>query len=89
MAYKIALSPKFSSVHEVLHVSMLKKYVTDQSHILGQEPILMHENLTYEEKRIRTLDKVLRNKKISLLKVLWRDHKIEEATCERKNDMRV
>ena len=49
----------------------------------------MHEDLTYEEKRIRTLDKVLRNKKISLLKVLWRDHKIEEATCERKNDMRV
>ena len=88
----MALSPKVSSVHDVLHVSMLKKYVTDQSHILGQELILMREDLTYEEKRIRTLDKedkVLRNKKISLLKVLWRDHKMEEATCERKNDMRV
>ena len=88
----MALSPKVSSVHNVLHVSMLKKYVTDQSHILGQELILMHENLIYEEKQIRTLnkeDKVLRNKKISLLKVLWRDHKMEEATCERENDVRV
>ena len=71
---------------------MLKKYVTDQSHILGQELILMHEDLTYEEKRIKTLDKedkVLRNKKISLLKVVWRDHKMEGAACKRKNDMRV
>ena len=33
-------------------------------------------------------EKELRNKTISLLKVLWRNHLVEEATWERENQMR-
>ena len=49
MAYRLTLSPDLSKVHNVFHVSMLKKYVPDPSHVLSQEPIEVHEDLTYEE----------------------------------------
>ncbi|KAL5541142.1 hypothetical protein UlMin_044374 [Ulmus minor] len=39
VTYKIALPPELSSVHNVFHVSMLKKYVSDPSHVLEHEPI--------------------------------------------------
>ena len=70
---------------------MLKKYISDPSHVLSQEPIEVHEDLTYEEKPIRILDrqdKRLRNKVIPLVKVFWKNHKIEEVTWGREDDMR-
>ncbi|KAL5560428.1 hypothetical protein UlMin_036640 [Ulmus minor] len=85
VAYRLALPPNLASVHNVFHVSMLKKYVPDTSHILEQEPMELHEDLTYEEKPVRILDrktKTLRNKEIPLVKVLWRNQKMEEATWE-------
>ena len=78
-------------MHNVFHVSMLKKYVSDPSHVITQEPIEVHEDLTYEEKPVKILDrqdKRLRNKVIPLVKFLWKNHKIEEATWEREDDMR-
>ena len=92
VAYRLALSPDLSAVHNVFHVSMLKKYMPYPSHVLTEEPIEVHEDLTYEEKPIKILDrqdKILRNKIIPLVKVLWRNHKIEEATWEREDDMKT
>ncbi|KAL5547586.1 hypothetical protein UlMin_002817 [Ulmus minor] len=39
VAYKLALPPKLSSVHNVFHVSMLRKYISDPSHVLEHELI--------------------------------------------------
>ncbi|KAL5541756.1 hypothetical protein UlMin_009466 [Ulmus minor] len=86
VAYRLDLPFELSSVHNVFHVSMLKKYVPDLSHILEHESIEVQEDLTYEEKPIQILDrkeKTLRNKVIPLVKVLWQNHKVEEATWER------
>ena len=91
VAYRLTLSPDLSKMHNVFHVSMIKIYISDPSHVLSQEPIEVYEDLTYEEKPIRILDrqdKRLRNKVIPLVKVLWKNHKIEEATWEREDDMR-
>ncbi|KAL5549867.1 hypothetical protein UlMin_000043 [Ulmus minor] len=91
VAYRLALPPNLASVHNVFHVSMLKKYVPDTSHVLEQEHIELHEDLTYEEKPVQILDrktKTLRNKEIPLVKVLWRNQKMEEATWEREDEMR-
>ena len=56
MAYRLALPPKFSAVHNVFHVSMLKKYVSDPSDVLRQEPLEIREDTTYVEKLIRIID---------------------------------
>ena len=85
VAYKLAFPPNLASVHNVFHVLMLKKYVPNASYILEQEPIELQEDLTYKEKLVQILDrktKTLRNKEILLVKVLWRNQKIEEAMWE-------
>ncbi|KAL5573266.1 hypothetical protein UlMin_022863 [Ulmus minor] len=74
VAYRLALPPELLSVHNVFHVSMLRKYISDPSHILEHEPIKVHEDLSYEEQPVQILDrkdKTLRNKVIPLVKVLW------------------
>ena len=91
VAYKLALSPELSTIHNVFHISMLKKYIADPSHVLSHEPINVLEGLSYEEKPVQILareEKVLKNKVIPLVKVLWRNYKIEEATWEREDDMK-
>ena len=91
-AYRLALPPNLASIHNVFHVSMLKKYVLDKSHVLKKEQIEIHEDLSFEEKPIRILDykiKILRNKDIPLVKVLWRNQKTEEATWKREDEMKT
>ena len=55
---------------------MLKKYVSNPSHILSQKLIELHEDLTYEDELVKTLDKqnkVLKKIKVRpLVKVLWK-----------------
>lgn len=69
---------------------MLRKYIVDPSHMLKEQPIELKENLTYKEKLVQILDwkeQVLRNKVISLVKVLWMKHGAEEATWKRDDQM--
>ncbi|KAL0561587.1 hypothetical protein IC582_002021 [Cucumis melo] len=90
VAYRLALPPSLSTVHDVFHVSMLRKYVPDPSHVVDYEPLEIDENLGYVEQPIEVLArevKTLRNKEIPLVKVLWRNHRVEEATWEREDDM--
>ena len=49
VAYRVALPPTLSRLHNVFHVSMLRRYVTDPSHILSYEPLQVKETLSYEE----------------------------------------
>ena len=91
-AYRLALPPNLASVHNVFHVSMLKKYVPDKSHVLEQKQIEIHEDLSLEERPVRIVDykiKTLRHKEIPLVKVLWRNQTVEEATWEREQDMKA
>lgn len=77
------MPPELSSFHNIFHVSMLKKDMPDSSHVIEHETIQVHEDLAYEEKPVEILareENVLRNKTIPLVKVLWRNYKIEEGT---------
>ncbi|KAL0536694.1 hypothetical protein IC582_025654 [Cucumis melo] len=92
VAYRLALSLSFSAVHDVFHVSMLRKYVADLTHVVDFEPLQIKENLSYEEQPVEILArevKMLRNRGIALVKVLWWNHGVEEATWEREEDMRA
>ena len=56
VAYRLTLPPKLLGVHNVFHVSMLKKYVSDPSHVIQHEPLEIRENATYVEKPVRVID---------------------------------
>ncbi|KAL0551353.1 hypothetical protein IC582_010439 [Cucumis melo] len=74
VAYRLALPPLFSAVHGVFHVSMLRKYVVDLTHVVDFEPLQINENLSYEEQLVEILArevKMLRNRGIALDKVFW------------------
>ena len=65
MAYRLALPPQLSSVHNVFHVSMLQKYERDTSHVIDWQPLEIREDVTYIEQPIRILDRkdqILRTK---------------------------
>ncbi|XP_022158399.1 uncharacterized protein LOC111024888 [Momordica charantia] len=92
VAYRLALPPSFEVVHNVFHVSMLRKYVHDPSHVLDFEPLQLNETLGYREVPIEILakeTKVLRNRSIDLVKVRWMNHQVEEATREREDEIKA
>jgi len=91
VAYRLALPPSMSHLHNVFHVSMLRKYVEDSFHVLPVHEVEVSENVQYEEPAVAILDrkeKVLRNKVIPLVKVQWKRHNVEEATWELKEEMK-
>ncbi|KAL0544107.1 hypothetical protein IC582_019218 [Cucumis melo] len=91
VAYRLALPPSFSAVHDVFHVSMLRKYVADPTHVVDFEPLQINEDLSYEERLVEILArevKMLHNRGIPLVKVLLRNHGVEGATWEREDDMK-
>ena len=62
---------------------MLKKYNPDSRHVIEYEPIELQADLSYVESPIEILEereKVLRNKVVKLVRVLWRNPKVEEST---------
>ena len=65
---------------------------SDMWFLLMEAPkIELRDDLSYEEQPVQILDreeKELRNKTISLVKVIWRNHLVEEATWEREDQMR-
>ena len=90
LAYRLALPPELEKIHSVFRVSMLRRYRSDPSHIVSMETIELRPDLTYKEEPVEILAqkvKELRNKKIPLVKVLWRNHKTEEATWESEETM--
>ena len=83
MAYRLALSPELAKLHNVFHVSMLRRYCYDESHILPVQDIQVQADFSYEEEPQAVMDrevKELQNKQVPLVKVLWQHHGREEAT---------
>ena len=56
VAYEIALPPSLDNIHNIFHVSQLRKYVPNPSHILESDSIQVKENLSFEVKPIKILD---------------------------------
>ncbi|XP_017640161.1 uncharacterized protein LOC108481555 [Gossypium arboreum] len=80
---KLELPSELNRIHDVFYVSMLRRYRSASSHIVSIEEIKVKSNLMFEEESVHILDqnvKVLKRKSIPLIKVLWWNHDIEEAT---------
>ncbi|XP_074283199.1 uncharacterized protein LOC141607747 [Silene latifolia] len=91
VAYQLALPPSLDRVHNVFHLSQLRKYVSDSSHVHEVENIELDETLTYVEVPKEILDCKVRktkNGETVLLEVLWSNHNVEEATWEPEEAIR-
>ncbi|XP_072077778.1 uncharacterized protein [Arachis hypogaea] len=91
VAYRIALPPYLSNLHDVFHVSQLPKYTFDSSHVLEPESVQVREDLTLPITPVRiddTIIKRLRGKEVFLVKVAWSRAGIEEHTSEPESEMR-
>ena len=74
-AYRLELPLEMSKLYNIFHVSLLRKYIADPSHVLVHQPIELEDDLSYAEEPVQILDRreqVLQNKVIPLVKVLWR-----------------
>ena len=92
VVYRLALPLELAKLHDVFHVSMLRRYRSDTSHILPVQDIQVLEDFTFDEEPKAILDREirqLRNKQVPLVKVLWQHHSMEEVTWEPKSTMRV
>ena len=79
-----------SGVHEVFHVSMLRKYTPDPAHVVDWGQIEVDTDGTFEEGPVCILDsrgQVLRCKTVRLVRVLWRRYGMAESTWERDDTM--
>jgi hypothetical protein len=90
VAYQLVLLPQLSDVHDVLHVSQLKKYLRVPEEQIPMEDLDAKEDLSYQEYPVKILEMsetVKRNKRIKMCKVQWSHHTEEEATWEREEKM--
>ena len=73
VAYRLALPDNVSGVHHVFHVSMLRKYIPDASHVLKVDEVELQPNLSYEEIPVCIMDhqvRKLQTKEILIVKVM-------------------
>ena len=74
VAYRLALSPIMSGRHEVFHVSMLRRYTPNPTHVMDWGEIDVDTDRTFEEEPMCIMDsrdQVLRRKTVRLVRVLW------------------
>ncbi|XP_057246810.1 uncharacterized protein LOC130589546 [Beta vulgaris subsp. vulgaris] len=91
LGYHLDLPNNLGKVHNVIHVSQLKRYVPDKSHVLYPKIIEVDEILSFKERPVKILDSKVRstrNKDIKIVKVLWSNQRTEEATWETEDEMR-
>ena len=92
VAYQLELPPELSDVHNVFHVSQLRRCISPPEKKTTMTEIELAKDLTYEERPIRILDqmeRVTRSKARKFYKVQWEHHTEEEATWEREEFLKA
>src|ERR1043165_2950183 len=91
VAYRLDLPAELGSVHNVFHVSNLKKCLADESIIVPLEEIKVDDRLRIVEEPVEILDykiRSLRRSKIRIVKVRWNSNRGPEFTWEREDMMK-
>ena len=91
VAYQLELPESLSGVHDVFHVSQLKKCLRVPEEQIPLEELAVKEDLTYEEypiKILETAERVTRSQIVKTCKVQWNRYTEDEATWEREEDLR-
>jgi hypothetical protein len=88
LSYQVELPSKLSGVHNVFHVSQLKRCLKHPTDVVVEDTIPLEPDLTYKAYLTKILDqqdRVTRNKTTRFYKVQWNDHSEDEATWEHEN----
>jgi hypothetical protein len=91
MAYKLDLPPSLARVHDIFHVSQLKKCLKAPVDVVLSEVTPLENDLSYPEHPIKVLDQkdhVTRHKIIKFFKIQWSNHSEEEVIWESKDFLR-
>ncbi|XP_050878547.1 uncharacterized protein LOC127082357 [Lathyrus oleraceus] len=91
VAYRITLPPSLANIHDVFHVSQLRRYIADPLHVVQLDDVEVRDNLTVETLPMRIEErevKQLRGKEMALVKVVWGGPTGVNVTWELKNQMR-
>ena len=91
VAYRIHLPPRLQHIHDVFHVSLLRKSPPGAPQNVIWTDVQLRSDASYEERPYRILDRdvrKLRNREVPVVKVQWDHHSEEEATWELESVMR-
>ena len=91
VTYQLELPQSLSAVHNVFHISQLKKCLRVPTDAIDLESLDLQPGLTYEEHPIAILDRDERKVKRSMVKfvkIQWSNHSEDEATWEREDRLR-
>ena len=88
VAYRIQLPDILSAVHNVFHVSLLKKCLWVRDEAVEIEGLPLQHDLSYIEHPVKILDekeRVTRNNVVKFYKVQWQNYSEDEATWEQES----
>jgi hypothetical protein len=92
VAYQLELPPHLTDVHDVFHVSQLRKCLRVLKEQLHLKELTIGKDLTYQEYPVKILDtseKVTRNNHYKMCKVQWSNHTKDEATWEKEDQLKA
>ncbi|GJR90777.1 reverse transcriptase domain-containing protein [Tanacetum coccineum] len=92
LAYKLELPEELSNVHNTLHVSNLKKCLSDESLIIPMKELQLNDKLNFVEEPVKIMDRKiaqLKQSRIPIVKVRWNSKRGPEFTWEREDEIRT
>jgi hypothetical protein len=90
--YQLELPSQLSDVHDIFHVSQLRKCLRVLKEQIPLEELTIGEDLTYQEYPVKILDtseKVTRSNRCKMCKMQWSNHTEEEATWEKEDQLKA
>jgi hypothetical protein len=88
LSYQVELQSKLSGVHNMFHVSQLKRYLKPPTDVVVEDTIPLEPDLMYKVYPTKLLDqqgRVTRHKTTRFYKVQWNDNSKDEATWEQED----
>nr|GEY94175.1 putative reverse transcriptase domain-containing protein [Tanacetum cinerariifolium] len=85
VSYRLTLPPQLSHVHNVFHVSLLRGYKYHQLHVVSYPLEQIRKDLSLAEEPEKIVDRqerVMRNKTILFVKIVWKNHPEREVNWE-------